>query len=1172
MQLDFVSTLKERVLFLDGAMGTSIFAMQEEGRLSVDDFGGCPDSTEILVVTKPSAIAEIHAAYLSAGSDAVETDSFNGVPFQLAENGLADRCYELNFAAAKLARSVCDDFSTPDRKRFVIGSMGPGSKQPTLGDISFDDMRAGYELQARALIDGGADVLLVETANDLLQIKCALIACADAMKAAGKRLPLMGQATIFDTGAMFLGTEPLAVITALEGLDVDVLGINCAQGPDGLLDPVKIFTKHCSKFISLLPNAGLPELRDGRSYFPLGADEFARWQDRYVSEFGVNIVGGCCGTTPGHIKAMVDRIGFRAPVARQIEHIPSVSALYYNIPYEQENSLLIIGERTNATGSKKFRDLLLAGDVDGMTAMARDQAREGASVLDLSVDYVGRDRVEDIKRVAASIGKLGVIPVMVDSDSADERVYEEALKRLPGKSLVNSINFEDGGKKIAKVLPLCRRYGAGVVCLTIDEQGQPHDTEGKVRIARRIYNAAVNEYGLRPENLFFDTLTFPLSTGQAEYRGDAIATIDAIRRIKAEMPGVNTVLGVSNCSFGLAPAARVVLNSVFLHYAMEAGLDAAIINAAKIVPLNRIPGDQAEAARRLVFDERTEGYDPLQVLMSFFEGEAGKLKKATSASAFAGLPVEERLHKHIVDGEKTGLEASLEEALAKYPALEIVNVHLLDGMKEVGELFGSGQMQLPFVLQSAEVMKKAVAYLEPHMEKASAGGKGTIVLATVKGDVHDIGKNLVDIILTNNGYTTENIGIKQPIQNIVEAAQRVKADAIGLSGLLVKSTVVMREDLEYLNENGLSSLPVLLGGAALTRKYVERDLSAVYKGKVYYAADAFDGLHLMDKLMGHSTPAPSAPVEPKEIVPEDDAAVDAEQERRSNLWNYVSDEAYEFVTEPAVSRDVDRPKPPFWGSRVIKGINLREVFPYINKNMLFRGHWQFRRGSRTPDEYAVFTQEKVVPIFETWKARAIRENILRADVVYGYYPASAEGNELVIWRPDDHSREWLRFKFPRQLHDPKHLCLADYVAPSTTPDERDVVAFHLVTVGRRASVVEKELLDSGEYRDYLYLHGLSVETAEALAEFWHKRIREELGIAGKDNPDVAKLFAHGYQGSRYSFGYPACPNLEDQAKLFELLDPSRVDVGLSDEFMMEPEQSTSAIILHHPEAKYFGAK
>lgn len=1168
MNSDFLSALKERVIFFDGAMGTSIFAQQEQGRLTLEDFGGHPDSTEILVLTKPDAIKEIHASYLEAGSDAVETDSFNGVPYQLAENGLAERAYEINYEAARIARSVCDDYSTPSRPRWAIGSIGPGSKSVTLGNISFDEMRAAYQLQASALLDGGADVLLVETAFDLLQIKCALIACVDAMKATGKAVPLMGQVTIENMNTMLLGTEPMAVITALEAMPIDVLGINCAQGPDGLIDHVRTFARHSRKYISVLPNAGLPILKDGHSFFPLTAEVFADWQNRFVDEIGVNIVGGCCGTTPAHIKAMVEAVGTRAPKKRDIEHVPSVSSLYYNVPYEQENSVFIVGERTNATGSKKFRDLLLGGDIDGMVAMANEQSKEGAHILDLSVDYVGRDRVEDIKPIAEKFAQVS-IPVMVDSDSADERVYEEALKRIPGKCLVNSINFEDGGKKVANVLPICRRYGAGVVSLTIDEAGQPHDTEGKVRIAKRLYDTAVGEYGIRPEDLFIDTLTFPLSTGQEEYRRDGIATIEAIRRIKAELPGAHTILGVSNCSFGLAPAARVVLNSVFLHYAMEAGLDAAIINAAKIIPLNRILAEQSEAARRLVFDERTDGYDPLQVLMGFFEGEAGKIKKSASASTLASLPIEERLKRYIIDGEKSGLELVLDEALQSYSALDIVNTYLLDGMKVVGELFGSGQMQLPFVLQSAEVMKRSVAYLEPHMEKTNAAGKGTIVLATVKGDVHDIGKNLVDIILTNNGYTTENIGIKQPIQNIMEAAKRINADAIGLSGLLVKSTVVMREDLEYLNEQGLHSMPVILGGAALTRKYVEHDLAGLYKGKVYYASDAFDGLHLMERIMGRSVAIEAKSEAVEEVVPEDDAAVDAEQERRSNVWNHVPDEAFSFVSEPTVSVDIPRPAPPFWGSRVVTGIDLSEVYPYINKNMLFRGHWQFRRGKRTPEEYAQFTQNEVVPIFESWKERGIKEHILRADVVYGYFPANSEGNDLIIYRPDDHDTEWLRFAFPRQLNDPKHLCLSDYIAPLSS-GVRDAAAFHLVTVGRKASKLEKELFESGDYRDYLYLHGLSVETAEALAEFWHKRVREELGIAGKDNADVTKLFAHGYQGSRYSFGYPACPNLEDQIKLFELLEPGRIDVALSDEFMMEPEQSTSAIIMHHPDAKYFG--
>ncbi len=1170
---DFLSAVNERVVILDGSMRATILDLLRSGKLTPADFGGNTDSTDILTLTRPDVIDSIHASFLDVGCDAVETNTFNGTPYMLADVGLGDRCFELNKRGAEIAKAACARYSTPDRPRWAIGSMGPGTQQPMVnGTLSFDVMFDAYKLQASGLIAGGIDVLLVETCIDLMQCKIAVLACDAAMKEAGVRLPLMVQVTMETTGAMLCGTEMSSVITTLEMLPVDVVGMNCATGPELMLEHVKTLSHGSSKFISVLPNAGLPILVDGGSCFPLSPEDFVLWQEKFVKEYGVNIVGGCCGTTPAHLKLLVDRLAGAIPAARRPEHVPSVSSLFASTPYFQENSFLIVGERTNATGSKKFRDLLLAGDIDGMVTLGREQEREGANVIDLCVDYVGRDRVEDIKPIAEQFGKFMKAPVMVDSDSGDERVYEEALKRLPGKCLVNSINFEDGGKKIAKVLPVCRKYGAGVVCLTIEESGQPHDVDGKVRVARRLYDSAVNEYGLAPEDLFFDTLTFPLSTGQEEYRKDGINTIEAIRRIKSEMPGVHTILGVSNSSFGLAPAARVVLNSVFLHYAREAGLDAAIVNASKIVPLNKIPAEQAEAARRLVFDERSEGYDPLQVLIGFFLGEAGKLKKQQTPDELRSLPMLERLKRHIIDGEKSGLNVALEEALTTMPALEIINSPLLDGMKVVGDLFGSGQMQLPFVLQSAEVMKKAVSFLEPYMEKADTGGKGTIVLATVKGDVHDIGKNLVDIILTNNGYTVENIGIKQPIQNVIEAAQRVDADAIGLSGLLVKSTVVMKEDLEELNSRGLSRFPVLLGGAALTRRYVEEDLTKIYEGRVYYAKDAFDGLHLMDAVMGYSA-FPSSPIKQvaKDELPSDDAEVVAEQERRSNVWNYIPDEAYNYVTEPTVSNDVAVPCAPFFGSRVISGIDLNEIFPYINRNMLFRGHWQFRRGDKTPDDYVKFVAEEVEPIFTDWKNRALSDNVMRADVVYGYYPANSDGNSLVVYDPVDHEKEIQRFHFPRQIEDPKHLCLADYFK-SVKSGHKDVVAFHLVTVGHRASELEKELMTAGDYRDYLYLHGLSVETAEALAEYWHKQIRIELGIAGKDNPDVSKLFAHGYQGSRYSFGYPACPNLEDQVKLFALLDPARIDVQLSEEFMMEPEQSTSAIIMHHPDAKYFGIK
>ena len=1133
MKQDFLSALHERVIIFDGSMGATILDMLRSGALTAEDFGGNTDSTDILTLTRPDVIDSIHQSFLEVGCDAVETNTFNGTPYMLADVGIGDRCFELNKRAAEIARAACARYSNPDKHRWAIGSLGPGTQQPMVnGTLSFDTMFDAYKLQASGLIAGGVDVLLVETCIDLMQCKIAVLACDAAMTDAGVRLPLMAQVTMETTGAMLCGTEMPAVITTLEMLPVDVIGMNCATGPELMLDHVRTLSRHSSKFISVLPNAGLPILANGGSCFPLSPADFVEWQERFVKEFGVNIVGGCCGTTPEHLRQLVERLGVTRPVRRTPEHIPAVSSLFSSTPYEQENSFLIVGERTNATGSKKFRDLLLAGDVDGMVTLAREQEREGANVLDLCVDYVGRDRVADIKPIAENFGKYVKLPVMVDSDSGTEEVYEEALKRLPGKCLINSINFEDGGKKIARTLPVCRKYGAGVVCLTIEESGQPHDVEGKLRVARRLYHAAVDEYGLAPEDLFFDTLTFPLSTGQEEYRKDGINTIEAIRQIKAEMPGVHTILGVSNCSFGLAPAARVVLNSVFLHYAREAGLDAAIVNASKIIPLNKIPAEQAEAARRLVFDERTEDYDPLQVLIGFFLGEAGKLKKQQTPDQLRSLPMLERLQRHIIDGEKAGLTVALDEALTTLPALEIINKPLLDGMKVVGELFGSGQMQLPFVLQSAEVMKKAVAYLEPYMEKADTGGKGTIVLATVKGDVHDIGKNLVDIILTNNGYTVENIGIKQPIQNVIDAAERVRADAIGLSGLLVKSTVVMKEDLEELNNRGLSKYPVLLGGAALTRSYVEQDLTRTYNGSVYYAKDAFDGLHLMDAIMGHR-PFPTQAAKPiaKDELPSDDAEVVAEQERRSNVWNYVPDAAYEYVTTPTISQETDVPVPPFWGSKVTTGIDLERVFPYINRNMLFRGHWQFRRGTRTPDQYAKFVEDEVEPIFTAWKKRALEEDVLRADVVYGYYPANRDRNSLIVFDPEDHDREIERFHFPRQIEDPKHLCLADYFKPLSS-GVRDIVAFHLVTVGHRASELEKELMASGDYRDYLYLHGLSVETAEALAEYWHKEIRTELGISGKDNPDVSKLFAHGYQGSRYSFGYPACPNLEDQTKLF----------------------------------------
>ena len=1128
-------------------MGTSI----QDRNLSPDDFEGKEGCNELLVLSRPPIIQEIHASFLEVGCDAIETNTFGASRLVLGEYGLADKAYEINRAAARLARGVAADFSSPGRPRFVVGCIGPGTRLPSLGQIGFDDVVAMCTEQARGLMDGGADVLLIETCQDLLQAKAAVVGCQDAMAAAGRPLPLMVQVTMESSGTMLLGTELGAALTALEAYDLDAIGLNCATGPQEMMEHVHFLSRHSRKAISCLPNAGLPRMEGGRARYVLTPDELADYHRHFVEEHGANIVGGCCGTTPAHLKRVVEAIGGRTPMRRTPDHVPAASSLYTSVPFRQDRSILIVGERTNANGSKQFRERLLAGDADGMVAVARDQVKEGAHVLDVCVDYVGRDGVADMGGLASRLATQCTIPLVIDSTEAP--VIEAALKRIGGRAIINSVNLEDGeAGRPASIFAMARRYGAAVIGLLIDEEGQARSVEWKLRVAHRLHDLAVRRYGLEPSDLIFDALTFPLGSGQEDLRKDGLATLEAIRRIKSELPGVYTVLGVSNVSFGLKPAARQVLNSVFLHLAVEAGLDAAIVNAAKILPMNRIDPRQREVARQLVCDERRDGYDPLTEFMRLFESGAGA---RVIAERIAPRSVEEKLRARIVDGDRPGLEGVLDEALGTYDALTIINEILLEGMKTVGDLFGSGQMQLPFVLQSAEVMKAAVGYLERFMTRSDGQTKGRIVLATVKGDVHDIGKNLVDIILTNNGYTVVNLGIKQPIHNIVEAALKERADAIGMSGLLVKSTLIMRDNLEELNARDLWRFPVILGGAALTRGYVEEDLRAVYRGDVYYAGDAFDGLRLMGEIASRDpgeAPAPRPAVRRRAACGAGPAATGGARPAGPGRSD--------------VRTDVPVPPAPFLGTRVVSGLPLSDIFGFVNEVALFRTQWQFHRGKGQKDRFDDLIRTHVRPIYERWKIRCERERILEPQVVYGYFPCQSDGDDLVVYAEDGRTPR-VRFAFPRQPAG-RRLCLADFFAP-TGSGQMDVLGCMLVTVGRRASEVTRQLFEEHNYTDYLYLHGLSVEAAEALAELWHKRMREELGIAGDDSPELGRLFRQDYRGSRYSFGYPACPDLEDQAKLCELLQPERIGVALSEEFQLEPEQSTSAIIVHHPEAKYF---
>jgi 5-methyltetrahydrofolate--homocysteine methyltransferase len=1189
----FLDLLKEKIVVFDGAMGTSL----QGQNLSIEDWGGgnFENCSENLLYTKPEAIEKVHLAFLEAGCDVIETNSFGGSEVVLQEFGIVEKTYDVNKRAAEMAKRLANDFSTNEKPRFVAGSIGPGTKLPTLGHINFRDLKQAYVEQVRGLYDGGSDLFVVETCQDLLQTKAALAAIFEFFERQKVKIPVIAQVTIETFGTMLNGTEIAAALTALEPFSIDVIGMNCGTGPRQMAESLKYLCENSPIPVSVLPNAGLPEVKDGAQHYDETPESFTAQIVHFARDFGVNIVGGCCGTTPEHLKMVVEQMQNLSPKQRDARLVPSASSIYFQQPYIQDNSFLIIGERVNASGSKKMRDLLEAENWDGLVNLAKSQEKEGAHILDVNVDFVGRDGVADMNELVSRLVTNVKIPLMLDSTEWEK--MEAGLELAGGKCLLNSTNYEDGAPRFYKVLELAKKYGAGVVIGLIDETGMARTAEDKLKIARRAFKDSV-EFGIEAHDIFFDPLALPISTGIEEDRKNADETIKAIKQIHEEMPETNILLGVSNISFGLNPASRIVLNSVFLHDCVEAGMNAAIVNASKILPLNRFNEHEIDVARELIYDQRKfDGdicvYDPLTEFTTLFEGKTTKSMKPDVSN----LPIDEKLKHHIIDGEKIGLEDNLKIALEQYPPLVIINEILLDGMKTVGDLFGSGQMQLPFVLQSAEAMKAAVRFLEPFLDKVEGeSNKGVLVLATVKGDVHDIGKNLVDIILTNNGYKVVNLGIKQPIDDILKAFEETKCDAIGMSGLLVKSTLVMRDNLEIMNERDIK-VPVILGGAALNRRYVDNDLVPLYEGKLFYARDAFDGLHAMDLLTqkgiqpqrredaekakvaaagngGRSEPPASAggsdaTIETVSDV-EDLVGEDAKLGKQAARVSSRSAGDSTHTTKSDVSSVENIPNAPFYGSRVVEDIDLDEVFAFINETALFKGQWQYKQGRKTKEEYEKILHETVYPKFAAIKEKAKREKLLTPKVVYGYFPCQSSGNDLIIYESDEKT-EKLRFTFPRQPKEQrggKNLCLADYFA-SKDSGKIDTVAFDLVTMGRRASEYSAELFRNDNYTDYLLFHGLSVESAEALAEMWHKKIREDLGIAGADASQLVKLFHQGYQGSRYSFGYPACPNLEDQTKIFELLEPERIGVELTDEFQLDPEQSTSAIIIHHPQAKYF---
>jgi 5-methyltetrahydrofolate--homocysteine methyltransferase len=1182
---DLLDSIAQRVLVGDGAMGTQLQAAD----LTLDDFCGLEGCNEILNETRPDVLETIHRAYFEAGADAVETNTFGCNLSNLGDYDIADKIRELSEKGTAIARRVADELSTPERKRYVLGSMGPGTKLPTLGHTRYALIRDAYTEAALGMLDGGADAILVETCQDLLQLKAAVLGSRRAMAQAGRQIPVITHVTVETTGTMLLGSEIGAALTAIEPLGADMIGLNCATGPAEMSEHLRHLSRHARIPVSVMPNAGLPVLGSGGAEYPLQPDELAEALFGFVEEFGLSLVGGCCGTTPEHIRRVAEAVRGAKRGERRVSYEPAVSSLYTAIPFAQDASVLMIGERTNANGSKAFREAMIAEDYQRCLDIAKDQTRDGAHLLDLCVDYVGRDGVADMAALASRLATASTLPIMLDS--TETAVLQAGLEHLGGRCTINSVNYEDGDgpeSRFAKTMELVAEHGAAVVALTIDEEGQARSAEKKVEIAERLIDDITGNWGVEESSILIDCLTFTIATGQEESRRDGIETIEAIRELKKRHPDVQTTLGLSNISFGLNPAARQVVNSVFLHECQEAGLDSAIVHASKILPINRIPGRQREVALDLVYDRRRDDYDPLVELMAMFEGVSAASSRETRAAELAKLPLFERLARRIVDGERNGLEDDLDAAMGQKPPLAIINEDLLAGMKVVGELFGSGQMQLPFVLQSAEVMKTAVAYLEPHMEKTDDdAGKGRIVLATVKGDVHDIGKNLVDIILSNNGYEVVNLGIKQPIADILEAAEDKSADVVGMSGLLVKSTVVMKENLEEMNARGVAEkFPVLLGGAALTRSYVEDDLAELYEGEVHYARDAFEGLKLMDTIMstkrGQAPDADSPEARAREAAREKQAERKARHERSKRIaaQRKAAEEPIVVPERSDVAADVEVPVPPFWGSRIVKGLAVTDYTELLDERALFLGQWGLRgvRGGEGPS-YEELVEAEGRPRLRYWLDRLSTDGVLaHAAVVYGYFPAVSQGDDVIVLdRPEPDAAERFRFSFPRQRRG-RFLCIADFVrsrALATERGEVDVLPFQLVTMGVQIADFANELFASDSYRDYLEVHGIGVQLTEALAEYWHRRIREELlfpggrAMSAEDPQAKEDYFKLGYRGARFSFGYGACPELEDRAKTMALLAPERIGVTLSEEMQLHPEQSTDAFILHHPEAKYF---
>jgi 5-methyltetrahydrofolate--homocysteine methyltransferase len=1182
------------VLVFDGATGTSLQQME----LTAVDFGGSAleGCNEILVRTRPDVVRAVHKQFLDAGCDVIETNTFGSTSLVLAEYDLENEAFELNRQAALLAREMADQYTTDQHPRYVAGSMGPTTKLPSLGHVSFDVMKACFTEQALGLLAGNVDLFIIETCQDVLQIKAALTGVEEAFSQTGERRPLMVSVTMETTGTMLVGSDIAAVVAILEPFPIDILGLNCATGPEQMKEHMR-YLSSCSPFVvSCIPNAGLPENIGGVAHYRLTPIEMKMALHHFIEDLGIQVIGGCCGTTPAHISALVEVARELKPAHREVRQPhqyldrpllkaeSAAASLYGTTSYEQENSFLIIGERLNASGSKKVRDLLNEENWDGLIGVARSQVKENAHVLDVNVDYVGRNGEADMHELVSRLVTNVNLPLMLDS--TEWQKMEAGLKVAGGKCLLNSTNYEDGNERFFKVLELARTYGAGVVIGTIDEEGMARSAERKFAIAQRAYRDAL-EYGIPAREIFYDPLALPISTGIEEDRRNGCETIAAIKRIRDDLPGTHVVLGVSNISFGLSAASRIVLNSIFLHDCCSAGMDAAIVSPAKILPLSKISEEHQQVCRDLINDKRRfeNGlcvYDPLTTLTSLFEGVSAKEARASGPS-LADLPVEERLKQHIIDGERIGLEQALADGLQNYKPLEIVNTFLLDGMKVVGELFGSGQMQLPFVLQSAETMKSAVAFLEPHMEKVigadgklESSAKAKLLIATVKGDVHDIGKNLVDIILTNNGYEVINLGIKQSVEAIIEAQKMHGADCIAMSGLLVKSTAFMKDNLDAFNQADID-VPVILGGAALTPRFVNKDCRNVYHGQVIYGRDAFTDLRFMDALVeakksnnwdnkqGFLVESP----EGFDLGKADPDPGDLDEPAKpSNQLDLVisSDRSAAVPEEQAL-------KPPFWGTKILleDEIPFEQIFAYLDRQALFAGQWQLRKNqNQSREEYDQIIQSKAEPVLKDWIERIKAEDLLSPRVAYGYFPCGRDGNSVVIYDPANPSKCLGRFELPRQRSGNRY-CIADFYRDLNNQSATDVIPMQAVTMGETATAFAKELFKADRYSDYLYFHGLGVQLAEALAEWTHARIRGEMGFSTEEPSNLKDVLAQRYRGSRYSFGYPACPNVADSRPQLTWLGADRIGLSMDESDQLDPEQSTTALVALHSKARYFSA-